>query len=71
MIHFVQPECFWLLSLLPLVMLWRGRQGPTAAIEYSDVGLVRELARGSRSRVGRWVWLLPIVAGIQIGRAHV
>jgi Ca-activated chloride channel family protein len=64
MIHFVQPECFWLLSLLPLVMLWRGRQGPTAAIEYSDVGLVRELARGSRSRVGRWVWLLPIVAGI-------
>ena len=64
MIHFVQAECFWLLSLLPLVMLWRGRQGPTAAIEYSDVGLVRELARGSRSRVGRWVWLLPIVAGI-------
>jgi Ca-activated chloride channel family protein len=53
-----------LLTLLPLVMLWRGRQGPTAAIEYSDVGLVRELARGSRSRVGRWVWLLPIVAGI-------
>jgi Ca-activated chloride channel homolog len=64
MIHFVQPEWFWLLSLLPLVMLWRGRQGPTAAIEYSDVGLVRELGRGSRSRVGRWVWLLPIVAGI-------
>jgi len=45
-------------------MLWRGRQGPIAAIEYSDVGLVRELARSSRSRVGRWVWLLPIVAGL-------
>ncbi len=64
MIRFLQPEWFWLLTLLPLVMLWRGRQGPIAAIEYSDVGLVRELARSSRSRVGRWVWLLPIVAGL-------
>jgi len=63
-IRFLQPEWFWLLMLLPLVMLSRGRQGPTAAIEYSDVGLVRELARSSRSRVGRWVWLLPIVAGL-------
>jgi len=63
-IRFLQPEWFWLLTLLPLVMLWRGRQGPIAAIEYSDVGLVRELARSSRSRVGRWVWLLPIVAGL-------
>ena len=64
MIRFLQPEWFWLLTLLPLVMLWRGRQGPIAAIEYSDVGPVRELARSSRSRVGRWVWLLPIVAGL-------
>jgi len=64
MIRFLQPEWFWLLALLPLVMLWCGRRGPIAAVEYSDVGLVREVARGSRSRVGRWVWLLPIVAGV-------
>ncbi len=64
MIRFLQPEWFWLLALLPLVMLWRGRVGPIAAIEYSDVGLARDVARSSRSRVGRWVWLLPIVAGI-------
>jgi len=64
MIRFLQPEWFWLLALLPLVMLWRGRRGPIAAIEYSDVGLVRNLARGSRSRIGRWVWLLPALAGV-------
>jgi Ca-activated chloride channel family protein len=63
MTRFLQPEWFWLLALLPLVMLWLGRRGPVAAIEYSDVGLAREVARSSRSRVGRWVWLLPIVAG--------
>jgi len=63
MTRFLQPEWFWLLTLLPLVMLWRGRRGPVAAIEYSDVGLARDVARRSRSRIGRWVWLLPIFAG--------
>jgi Ca-activated chloride channel homolog len=63
MTRFLQPEWFWLLALLPIVMLWRGRRGPIAAIEYSDVSLAREVARGSRSRVGLLVWLLPILAG--------
>jgi Ca-activated chloride channel homolog len=64
MTRFLQPEWFWLLALLPFVMLWRGRRGPVAAIEYSDVGLAREVARNSRSRIGGWVWLLPILAGV-------
>ena len=63
MIHFLQPEWFWLLAALPLVMLWRGRRGPVAAIQYSDVGLARAVARRSRSRIGGWVWLLPLLAG--------
>ncbi len=63
MTRFLQPEWFWLLAVLPLVMLWRGRRGPVAAVEYSDVGLAREAARHGRSRIGRWLWLLPIVAG--------
>jgi Ca-activated chloride channel family protein len=63
MTRFLQPEWFWLLALLPIVMLWRGRRGPVAALEYSDVSLAREVARGSRSRIGRLVWLLPILAG--------
>jgi Ca-activated chloride channel family protein len=63
MTRFLQPEWFWLLALLPIVMLWRGRRGPVAAIEYSDVSLAREVARGSRSRIGRFLWLLPVLAG--------
>lgn len=62
MTRFLQPEWFWALTLLPLVMLWRGRRGPVAAIQYSDVGLARAVARRSRSRIGNWVWLLAILA---------
>jgi Ca-activated chloride channel homolog len=62
-IRFLQPEWLWLLTLLPVVMLLRGRQGPVAAVEFSDVGLAREVARTSRARAGRWLWLLPLLAG--------
>jgi Ca-activated chloride channel homolog len=63
MTRFLQPDWFWLMALLPLVLLWRGRRGPVAAIEYSDVSLARDIARRGRSRIGLLVWLLPILAG--------
>ena len=50
------------MTLLPLVLFWRGRRGPVAAIQYSDVGLAREVSRSSRSRLGGWMWLLPVAA---------
>jgi Ca-activated chloride channel family protein len=62
MTRFLQPEWFWLLALLPIVLLWRGRRGPVAAIEYPDVSLARAVARRSRSKLGWLVWLLPMVA---------
>jgi Ca-activated chloride channel homolog len=62
MIRFLQPEWLWLLALLPVVMLLRGRRGPVAAVEFSDVGLARAVARNSRARIGRWLWLLPLLA---------
>jgi Ca-activated chloride channel homolog len=61
-IHFLQPEWLWLLALLPVVMMLRGRRGPVATIEFSDVGLAREVARRTRARLGGWVWLLPLLA---------
>ena len=61
-IRFLQPEWLWLLALIVPVLLWRGRAGPVAAIEYSSVGLARQVARTSRSRIGRWTWLLPLLA---------
>ena len=64
MTRFLQPEWFWLLGLLPLIMLWRGRRGPVAAVEFSDVGLAREVSRRSKSRVGNVAWIvLPLLAG--------
>jgi Ca-activated chloride channel family protein len=62
MIRFLQPDWFWALTLLPFVALWRGRRGPVAALEYSDVSLAREVARRTRSRIGGVIWLLPIAA---------
>ena len=44
------------------MLLWRGRRGPVAAIEYSDVSLARDVARRGRSRMGLLVWMLPILA---------
>jgi Ca-activated chloride channel family protein len=63
MIHFLQPEWLWLLALLPVALLWHGRRGVVAAVQYSNVSLARQVAQQTRSRAGRWVWLLPIVAG--------
>ena len=62
MIRFLQPEWLWVLAALPLIMLWRGRRGPVAAVEYSDVSLARDIARRTRSRIGWIVGLLPIIA---------
>jgi Ca-activated chloride channel homolog len=62
MIRFLQPEWFWVFALLPLVMLWRGRRGPVAAIQYPDISLARAVSRRTRSRVGGLMWLWPILA---------
>jgi Ca-activated chloride channel family protein len=62
MIRFLQPEWFWVWTVLPLIVLWRGRRGPVAAVEYSDISLARDIARRTRSRIGGVVWLLPIIA---------
>jgi len=62
MIRFLQPEWFWLCALLPLVLLWRGRRGPVAAIQYPDISLARELAHRTRSRIAGLKWLWPILA---------
>jgi Ca-activated chloride channel family protein len=61
MIRFLYPEWLWALAVLPVILLWSGRRGPVAAVEYSDVSLAREVARRTRSRIGGIAWLLPIL----------
>ena len=61
MIRFLNPELLWLLALLPLIAMWRGRQGRVAAIEYSSVEIARTVARETRSRPARWTTMLRLL----------
>jgi Ca-activated chloride channel family protein len=62
MIRFLYPQVLWLLALLPLIALWRGRRGPIAAVEYSNADIARQVARETRSHAGRWLVTLPLAA---------
>ena len=62
MIHFFHPQFLSLLLLLPVIAVWLGRKGRVAAVEYSNASVAREVARETRSRAGRWLMLLPLLA---------
>ncbi len=62
MIHFLHPQLLALLFLLPVIAFWLGRRGRVAAVEYSSAAVVREVARETRSRAGRILVLLPLLA---------
>jgi Ca-activated chloride channel homolog len=61
MIRFLNPEFLWLLALLPLLALWRGRKGRVAAVQYSNVEIARTVARETRSRPARWTTMLRLL----------
>jgi len=60
MIRFLYPAFLWLLALLPLLAMWRGRKGRVAAVEYSNVEIARAVARETRSRPARWTTALRL-----------
>lgn len=57
MIHFASPQLLWLLALVPLVYLLRGRRGSGPALGFSSVATAREVSKEVRSRWGRLLWL--------------
>ena len=61
MYRFANPQYLWLLAVLPLLLLWRGRRGPVPAIEYPSLMLIREVARRTRSRLGAILAGLPLL----------
>jgi Ca-activated chloride channel homolog len=62
MIRFLYPQFLFLLALLPLIALLRGRRGRVAALKYSSADIARQVARETRSRAGRWISTLSLLA---------
>lgn len=62
MIRFLYPTLLWLLALLPLIAILRGRRGEVAAVKYSSADIARQIARETRSRAGRWQLPLSLLA---------
>jgi Ca-activated chloride channel family protein len=62
MIQFLNPHWLWLLAALPLIAVLRGRRGRVAAVQYSSTQTIRQVARETRSRAGRWLTTLSLFA---------
>lgn len=62
MIRFLYPHFLWLLALLPMLALLRGRRGQVAAVKYPSASIARQVARETRNRAGRWVNALTLLA---------
>ena len=62
MFHFDHPEVLWLLVFLPLLAFLRGRKGATAAIRYSSAQTAKAIAGARKSRAGKWLGTLRILA---------
>jgi Ca-activated chloride channel family protein len=62
MIHFLNPQWLWLLTLLPMLAILLGRRGGMAAVQYSSTQTLHQVARETRSRAGRWLTILSLAA---------
>jgi Ca-activated chloride channel family protein len=62
MIQFLNPYWLWLLALLPLIAILRGRRGSVAAVKYSSTQTLEQVSRETRSRAGRWLSTLSLAA---------
>ncbi|MGA7119992.1 MAG: VWA domain-containing protein, partial [Polyangiaceae bacterium] len=55
MIHFSSPQFLWLLALVPVIFLWRGRKGLAPALAFSSTTTARTVSQSVHGRWGRWL----------------
>lgn len=60
--QFQDPLFFLLLLLLPVLAWWAGRMGPEAAVRFSSTALVKAVSHNRRSRPGRMLFGLRLLA---------
>jgi Ca-activated chloride channel homolog len=58
--RFFHPELLWLLTLLPVLALLRGRRGPAPALLFSTTAIAATLADARKTRPGR------LLAGLKL-----
>ncbi|MBC2592893.1 VWA domain-containing protein [Ruficoccus amylovorans] len=78
-LQFHNPELLWLLALLPVLILLRGRSGRNAAMTFSSVALARAVSGKIRTRAGAFLFFLRLlalaalivaIARPQLGKGH-
>lgn len=62
MFRFNDPYFLWLLLLLPLIAVWRGRKGKSAAVEFSSTHLIRQISKEHPSSAGAWLQTVRLLA---------
>ena len=61
-LRFVHPELLWLLLLLPVLAILRGRRGPAPALIFSSISLARSIAGNRKASPGRLLGILRLTA---------
>lgn len=61
-LRFAYPHLLWLLALLPLLALWRGRSGPAPSLIFSTTSIARVISGGKKARPGKIPVILRILA---------
>ena len=61
-LRFVHPGLLWLLALLPVLALLRGRRGPAPALKFSSISIARAISGNRKASPGRLLGLLRLAA---------
>ena len=60
--RFGQPEFLWLLSLLPLLILLKGKRGPSPSLVFSSTAIAATLSHARKATPGRILAMIQMLA---------
>ena len=60
--QFQDPWFLALLAILPLIAWWSSRSGPESAVQFSSIRVAKQVSRSRKSRPGRFMVLLRMLA---------
>jgi len=61
-LRFIHPELLWLMLLLPVLALLRGRKGPAPALIFSSISVAKAISGNRKAHPGRLLGLLRLLA---------